>query len=609
MTARSTISQIHSRLFQILSGLLLLAAVVVAESPVTPEPSSLKCFNSDSAVTAVAPAGDERLHSVADEFHPAVGIGPPTVVSRTALKPESGVNPNFAPPMQSPVPAMGGQSIGGRIGQQWSVPQTSPLGQPTPSQNEKTPQEKIAARSLDSRMVGFLQTASYNQIANLFTEVSRMIDARHVNPPSYEQRTAGALTDLAYAVATPEFLQANRINPNPQAVASLQQELTQMAQSQPARSSGEALGLMQWAAEMSNQRIGVRREAIALEFLNGTLDSLDRYSAFVPAKTQMGPSASLEERIVGIGVELKTHEAGVLVTGVVDNGPAAGAGLRKGDVIIAINGRRLAGLGLSQAADTISGPQGSMVNVVVDRQGQQFQAAIPRRQVYISSVVEPKFLDSARTVGYLRIKQFSDSTAEDLAKEMTKLHNAGMKSVVLDLRGNPGGLLTECVDVSDLFLPAGTIVMTKGRTSGDNSSFTAKRTGTWSMPLVVLVDDHSASASEIFAAAVQENGRGVVVGRRSYGKGTVQTHFPLQTVSGELKLTTAKFYSPSGREMSGQGVVPDIAVEKAPGAIETDELRDADLLAALRAVQSGRPAQLAQEAGQLNRSLGSTFGR
>ncbi len=608
MTARSTLTQIHSRLFQILTGLLLLAAVVAADTPALPESATMKSFHPESAAVTLAPAGDERILSVAAEFHPEVGIGPPTAGSRTALKPEAGMNHNFTAPMPNAAP-FGAPSLGGQIGQPWSVPQSSPFAPPAPSQNEKTPQEKIAGRALDARMVGFLQTASYNQIANLYTEVSRMIDTRHVNPPSYEQRTSAALNALAFAVATPEFLQANRVNPNPQAVAGLQQEFARMAQSQPARSSGEALGLMQWAAEMSNQRIGVRREAIALEFLNGTLDSLDRYSAFVPGRSQMGPSASLQERIVGIGVELKTHESGVLVVGVIDNGPAAAAGLRKGDIIVGINGRNLRGLGLSQAADLISGPQGTNVNVQVQRQGQVFQAAIPRRQVYISSVVDTKFLDSARTVGYVRIKQFSDSTAEDLTKEMTKLHNGGMQSVVLDLRGNPGGLLTECIDVTNLFLPSGTIVMTKGRTSGDNSSVQAKRPNTWSMPLVVLVDDHSASASEIFAAAIQENGRGMVVGRRSYGKGTVQTHFPLQTVSGELKLTTAKFYSPSGREMSGQGVVPDVVVPKAPGAIETDEMRDADLLAALRVVQSGRPAQLAQEAGQVNRYLGSTTGR
>ncbi|QDT55037.1 Carboxy-terminal processing protease CtpB precursor [Caulifigura coniformis] len=609
MTARSTLTKIHSKLFQLITGLLLLAAVVAAESPVVKTSVTTPSFNPETSALLSAPTADEDLLSVGEEFHPEVGIGPPTRVTRTALRPEAGSNSNFVLPMQPGAPVLGGQSIGGRIGQQWNVPEPAPYAPKTPSQTERTPQEKIAARALDSRMVGFQQTASFNQIANLFTEASRMIDARHVNPPSYEQRTSAALANVAHAISSPEFLQANRVNPNPQAVAALQQELMQMAQSQPARSSGEALGLMQWAAEMASQRIGVRREAIALEFLNGTLDSLDRYSAFVPAKTQMGPSAALEERIVGIGVELKTHDRGVLVMSVIDNGPAAGAGLRKGDVIVAINGRSLGGLGLSQAADLIGGPQGSAVQMVVDRQGQQFQASVVRRSVYVSSVVDAKFLDSSRTIGYVRIKQFSDSTSEDLAKEMAKLHNAGMKSVVLDLRGNPGGLLTECVEVSDQFLPAGTIVMTKGRTSGDNSSYSAKRAGTWSMPLVVLVDDHSASASEIFAAAVQENGRGVVVGRNSYGKGTVQTHFPLQSVSGELKLTTAKFYSPSGREMSGHGVQPDVQVSKAPGAIETDEMRDPDLLAALRVMQGGRPAQLAQEAGQVNRHLGGTFGR
>ena len=604
MTARSTLTQIHAKLFAILTGLLLLAAIVVADTPATTTSTALKTFHNDHSVATNAPTADELNSSVAAEFHPEVGIGPPTI-TRTALKPDVGANPGFNMQAPAPGPMLGGQSFGSRIGQQWN-PQTAPVSPSTPSQKERSPQEKIAARSLDSRMVGFQQAASYNQIANLFNEVSRMIDARHVNPPSYEQRTAAALTSLAYAVATPEWLQANRVNANPQAVAALQQELLQMAQQQPARSAGEALGLMQWASEIGSQRIGVRREAIALEFLNGTLDSLDRYSAFVPNKTQMGPSAALEERIVGIGVELKNHDRGMLVMSTIAGGPAAQAGLKKGDVIIAVNGRSIEGLGLSQAADMIGGPQGTTVSIVADRQGQQFRAAIPRRQVYVSSVVEPQFLDSARTVGYVKVKQFSDSTAEDLTKEVTKLCSAGMKSLVLDLRGNPGGLLTECVDVSDLFLPSGVIVMTKGRTSSDNSSFQAKRTGTWSLPLVVLVDDHSASASEIFAAAIQENGRGVIVGRNSYGKGTVQTHFPLQTVSGELKLTTAKFYSPSGREMSGHGVTPDVPVQKAPGAIETDETRDADLLAALRVMQSGRPAQLAQDSGQVNRYLGST---
>ena len=141
-----------------------------------------------------------------------------------------------------------------------------------------------------------------------------------------------------------------------------------------------------------------------------------------------------------------------------------------------------------------------------------------------------------------------------------KLNDQGMQSLILDLRGNPGGLLTTAIELSDRFLPSGTIVSTRGRTQADNSQETATYAHTWKVPLVVLVDHDSASAAEIFAAAIQENRRGVIVGETSYGKGTVQTLFPLESVSGALRLTTAKFYSPDGREMAGVGVTPDVKV-------------------------------------------------
>ena len=142
------------------------------------------------------------------------------------------------------------------------------------------------------------------------------------------------------------------------------------------------------------------------------------------------------------------------------------------------------------------------------------------------------------------------------------------------------------------------IVSTKGRTPSDNTTESAKRAKTWNLPLVVLVDENSASASEIFAAAIQENGRGVVVGRHSYGKGTVQTHFPLTTVSGVLKLTTAKFYSPTGREMAGAGVTPDYVVQAANEETAASLVDDNDLKTAVEAIETGLPQQLAKAAGQ-----------
>jgi carboxyl-terminal processing protease len=168
-----------------------------------------------------------------------------------------------------------------------------------------------------------------------------------------------------------------------------------------------------------------------------------------------------------------------------------------------------------------------------------------------------------------------------------------MKSLIVDLRGNPGGLLTTCVEISDRFLPCGTIVSTRGRLNTDNMVEEANYSRTWSVPLVVLVDGDSASASEIFAAAIQDNKRGVVVGTKTYGKGSVQTHFPLNAVSGDLRLTTALFYSPNGRKMAGEGVTPDVEVVDRDGVANGDEV----LIEATRIARSRTLADMARASG------------
>lgn len=455
-------------------------------------------------------------------------------------------------------------------------------------------QAEITARYQDPRMLGFLQGTSMNQLAALFAETSRMVDSRHVSPVSYEERTRAALNGLVEALNNPAFLQAAGYR-SAASTAALQNELRQLAAS-PARSANEALGVMQYAAELANRRLGLRREAVALEFLNASIDSLDQYSAFVPAKTGTRPGAALEEQVVGIGVELKKHDSGALINDVVPNSPASEARLQRGDVIVGINNQSVRGMSLGQIAGLIGGPAGSTVTLRISRGSSEYTLSLRRRSVYVSSVSGTQMLPGS--VGYVRLKQFSESSKEDLEKALWELHRQGMKSLVLDLRGNPGGLLTEAIDVSNLFIPGGRIVATRGRTQGDNSDARATFERTWSTPLVVLVDGDSASASEIFAAAVQENGRGVIVGRRTYGKGTVQTHFPLQTVSGELKLTTAKFYSPTGREMAGAGVNPDFVVNLGSQPFTGALAQDPDVLAALQAIQNGTAAQLANAAGQ-----------
>lgn len=463
--------------------------------------------------------------------------------------------------------------------------------QPTPQEER---QLELSSRYQDPRMLGFLQHASMNQIMSLYNETSRLIDSRHVNPLSYEERTRQALDNLITAFDNPDFLQAAGYR-SAQSTRGVQAELERM-KSSPARSANEALGLMQWAAALANRELGVRQEAVALEFFNSTLDSLDRYSAFMPAKTASTPSAALEEQIVGIGVELKPDDNGALVFGVLENSPAAESRMQRGDVITAVDGRSVRGMNLNQIGDMIGGPAGTPVQITIDRNGRPATARLTRRSVYVSSVAGTQMLSD--NTGYVRLKQFSESSAEDMEKALWQLHNSGMQALILDLRGNGGGLLNEAIDISNLFLPEGRIVATRGRNASDNTDERASFSQTWRVPMVVLVDGNSASASEIFAAAIQENHRGVIVGRHSYGKGTVQTHFPLRTVSGDLKLTTAKFYSPNGREMAGAGVTPDVIVRQTGEPFALDISQDTDIAAALQVVASGSPAQLASQSGQ-----------
>jgi carboxyl-terminal processing protease len=195
----------------------------------------------------------------------------------------------------------------------------------------------------------------------------------------------------------------------------------------------------------------------------------------------------------------------------------------------------------------------------VRREDRAADIPLVRRRVEVHSVSEVKMLE--QNVGYIKLDKFAQNSSEEFDRALWGLYRDGMKSLVIDVRGNPGGLLTTAIQMSNKFVPSGTLVSTRGRDLADNTVEYASRQRAWKLPLVVLVDGNSASASEIFAAAVQENGRGLIVGERTYGKGTVQTHFPLQTVSANLRLTTAQFFSPSGRVMAGAGVEPDIQAE------------------------------------------------
>ncbi|MCA9040967.1 MAG: S41 family peptidase [Planctomycetaceae bacterium] len=474
--------------------------------------------------------------------------------------------------------------------------QSTPSTTPAPSQPVDQPastlspreerERKLAARYGDPVVGRFIMNISTQQALSVYQETARLIDTRHIQPTSYKDRAEYALGNLDLAIQNQYFLTANQISPSAQQVSNFRSGLRQMYQKYPVKNSSDALNLIYQTINMAQQTVGLRGSAVVTEFVYAATETLDKYSAFVPEDSYRKPSATLEDHIVGIGVEIKPEADSIMIMKTLPNGPAANAGLKQGDVILSIDGQSVSGKTLDWVVDRITGAEGSRIVLGVRRDSKTANVTMVRSRVKIESVSEYKMVSS--DVGYIKLEKFAQASSEEMDKALWSLHNSGMKSLVIDLRGNPGGLLTTAIELSNKFLPSGTIVSTRGRTAGDQSMETATYEQTWKTPLVVLVDKNSASASEIFAAAIQENGRGIIVGERSYGKGTVQTHFPLQAVSGNLRITTAKFYSPKGREMAGAGVTPDIAVAN------SNVGEDLVLQRATEEARSGRAQNLAQ---------------
>jgi carboxyl-terminal processing protease len=448
----------------------------------------------------------------------------------------------------------------------------SPYGAPTPAlhrqpehrrphEEDQLPERELIQRKLTVRygnpaVVHLLRSLSPEQGTQLFAEVSILIDSRHLKPSTYAARVKQAAKNLLGGLENRSFLRANGLERESAQVTAFRGDLEQLANTRPISGRDEANQALRWTMRAAEEHGGLRTSAVALEFVYGSCDSLDKYSGFVPNMDRASPSVELEDHIVGVGVEIKPDEHGMLVVSALPGGPAAEAGLRQGDLIESVNGQAVAGETLEAAVNLITGTPGSRVTLSVRREDRVADVPLVRRRVEVHSVSDIRMLD--QNVGYIKLDKFAQNSSEEFDRALWDLYRKGMKSLVIDLRGNPGGLLTTAIQMCNKFVPSGTLVSTRGRDTSDNMVEYADRQHAWKVPLVVLVDQNSASASEIFAAAIQENSRGLIVGERTYGKGTVQTHFPLQTVSANLRLTTARFFSPTGRVMADAGVEPDI---------------------------------------------------
>jgi carboxyl-terminal processing protease len=309
----------------------------------------------------------------------------------------------------------------------------------------------------------------------------------------------------------------------------------------------------------------VETEDLIEAAINGMLTSLDPHSGYLAADDFDDMQVQTRGEFGGLGIEVTQEEGFIKVVSPMDDTPASKAGMQSGDFITHVDGQSVLGLTLDEAVDLMRGPVGSEIIITVVREGadEPFDVSIVRDTIKLTAV-------RGRTVGdtvVLRVTTFNDQTYSGLEEELEKAVDAlgGMDNVagvVLDLRNNPGGLLTQAIKVADAFLDKGEIVSTRGRTPADGERFNATPgDDIGGKPLVVLINGGSASASEIVAGALQDHRRAIVVGTKSFGKGSVQTVIPLRG-DGAMRLTTARYYTPSGRSIQALGVAPDIIVNQ-----------------------------------------------
>tara|TARA_E500000178_G_scaffold350758_1_gene410349 strand:- start:1166 stop:2305 length:1140 start_codon:yes stop_codon:yes gene_type:complete len=302
--------------------------------------------------------------------------------------------------------------------------------------------------------------------------------------------------------------------------------------------------------------------------INGLLQSLDPYSAYMSPEIFNEMQTETSGKFGGLGIEVSMESGVVKVISPIDDTPASKAGIKAGDYIVKINEIQVQGKSLSEAVDLMRGPVGSGIELTVRRRGEKkaLKFNIVREIIQIQSVKSDLLEDN---IGYIRLTSFNDNSDTQIEKQIKKFEkNNNVKAYILDLRNNPGGLLSQAIRISDFFLDNGEIVSTKSRKASENRRWFAKKGDlTNGKSLIVLINYGSASASEIVAGALKDHKRAILLGENSFGKGSVQSIIPLKN-DGAIRLTIAKYYLPSGKSISEIGVSPDIEI-----AEETDEFR------------------------------------
>jgi carboxyl-terminal processing protease len=322
--------------------------------------------------------------------------------------------------------------------------------------------------------------------------------------------------------------------------------------------------------------------------INGVLQSLDPYSAYMSPRSFKGMQTDTKGEFGGLGIEIGMESGVVKVIAPIDDTPASNAGIKSGDYIVKINDEQVQGKSLTEAVELMRGPVGSEINLTIRRRNVKkvLNFKIKRAIIEVKSVVA-RIIGERKKIGYLRLKSFNQNSNEQLSKYINGFEkNNKLNGYILDLRNNPGGLLTQAISITDFFLDKGEIVSTKGRRISETRRFFSKKgDGISGKPLIIIINNGSASASEIVSGALKDHKRAIILGEPTYGKGSVQSIIPLKN-GGGIRLTISKYYLPSGKSISEVGVLPDIFVEEVGDNFKINSKTDNQLKYAINLLSS-----------------------
>ncbi|MDA8618357.1 S41 family peptidase [Candidatus Pelagibacter bacterium] len=322
--------------------------------------------------------------------------------------------------------------------------------------------------------------------------------------------------------------------------------------------------------------------------INGVLQSLDPYSAYMSPELFKEMQTDTSGKFGGLGIEIGMEAGLVKVISPIDDTPAEKAGIKSGDYIVRIGEEQVQGKSLMEAVKLMRGPVGTTISLTVKRKNvkKPLEFKIERKIIEVQSV-SAKTISKEKNIGYIRLKSFNENSDKQFLKSIKNFEkNSKIKGYVVDLRNNPGGLLTQAINITDFFLNDGEIVSTKGRKVSETRKFFARKGDEIKgKPIVVLINNGSASASEIFAGALKDHKRAIILGESSYGKGSVQSIIPLRN-GGGMRLTISKYYLPSGKSISEVGVTPDILVEEIGDDFKINSENDNQLNYAIRLFNS-----------------------